>query len=157
MSKTFTIDLTQGQKAIVDERDWPRLRRHKWCATWDLDTRSFRARRSVRYEGKLYTIHMHREILGLSRGDGKQVDHWNHDSLDNRRRNLRVVTKRGNAENRRDQSIHGVGVRFRKDYTNRPYGAHAKINGQSRHIGAYATAREARAARKRFLKDVRLA
>ena len=42
---------------------------------------------------------MHRQILGLIHGDGKEVDHINKDRLDNRRANLRVVTRKENCAN----------------------------------------------------------
>jgi hypothetical protein len=43
---------------------------------------------------------MHRLILGLGPGD-PDVDHANHDKLDNRRRNLRLATKTQNQANTR--------------------------------------------------------
>jgi hypothetical protein len=45
------------------------------------------------------TIYMHREVLGLARGDGNEVDHENRRKLDNRRSNLRVVTHAENGDN----------------------------------------------------------
>lgn len=43
---------------------------------------------------------MHREILGLKAGDPRQCDHLNGDPLDNRRTNLRIVTRAQQAQNR---------------------------------------------------------
>ena len=37
------------------------------------------------------TIYLHREVLGLERGDGLEADHVNRDRLDNRRANLRAA------------------------------------------------------------------
>ncbi|OLC29926.1 MAG: hypothetical protein AUH28_16345 [Acidobacteria bacterium 13_1_40CM_56_16] len=38
-------------------------------------------------------LYLHRHILGLTKGDGKIGNHINRDPLDNRRENLRVVTR----------------------------------------------------------------
>ena len=44
---------------------------------------------------------MQRFILGLKKGDCKHVDHINHNTLDNRRSNIRIVTIMQNAMNRK--------------------------------------------------------
>jgi hypothetical protein len=43
--------------------------------------------------------YMHREILGLQKGDGTEVDHIDRNRLNNRRENLRVTDRAGNAQN----------------------------------------------------------
>lgn len=50
---------------------------------------------------KIGYFRMHREILGLSPGDGLEVDYINGDGLDNRRENLRNCTRRQNNRNAR--------------------------------------------------------
>ena len=52
----------------------------------------------VRSSWKL-THYLHREVLGLTPGDGLETDHRNGDRLDNRRSNLRVATRAQNAQN----------------------------------------------------------
>lgn len=42
---------------------------------------------------------MHREIMGLVKGDGQEVDHINRDRHDNRRENLRIGTRALNGQN----------------------------------------------------------
>jgi hypothetical protein len=62
------------------------------------------------------TIYLHREIMGLTYGDPLVVDHKNRQRLDNRRSNLRVVTKAVNAKNRSKRvgsSLH-KGVHWKK-------------------------------------------
>lgn len=51
--------------------------------------------------GQSRTIYLHRVITDAPAG--MEVDHINHDSLDNRRCNLRVVTHKQNLNNRIDQ------------------------------------------------------
>ncbi len=69
------IPLTQGQVALVDDADYEWLSRWKWCAMWCSSTDSFYAVRHIRLpNGKWTTLRMHRAILGLKRGDSRQVD-----------------------------------------------------------------------------------
>ncbi len=159
MQVTFTIPLTQGQVALVDERDFYRLRKHKWCAQWDAKIQSFYAVRSTdhpdggrRHDGRSRKTkeYMHRVVVNLKRGDRRQVDHENHETLDNRSHNLRIVTTRGNHENMRNQSGYGVGVSFCSDCKHRPFRSSVYVNGRTRY-GFFATVEEARAARKGFV------
>lgn len=45
------------------------------------------------------TISMHRVVMGVERGDSRTVDHRNHNTLDNRKSNLRVCTTLENNRN----------------------------------------------------------
>jgi hypothetical protein len=97
------IQLTQGQFAIVDDEDFDRLNQHKWYAAWRESTKSFYAVRNERQpDGRQLQIQMHRQILGLEKGDCRQGDHRESGlTLDNRRNNLRVATKLQNSRNRK--------------------------------------------------------
>jgi hypothetical protein len=153
---TFTIELTQNQKAFVDERDWYDLRKYNWHAQWNKSTNSFYARR-WNLAGKNRAIEpMHRRILGLQPGDGRQVDHLNHNTLDNRRENLVVVTNRRNSENRRDQSAYGPGIWKHDDCPLRPFQASVRIDRRRIQLGFHATAEDAIKAREDFLRRFRM-
>ena len=93
------ISLTQNQVALVDEADFEKLNKYKWYATFAKHTKSFYAQRSEKVSNKRISVFMHREILGLKKGDKLQGDHINHDTLDNRRKNLRIVTNSQNMAN----------------------------------------------------------
>jgi hypothetical protein len=148
------IPLTQGQVAKVDEADWEELSRHKWQALWAPNTQSFYAVRGVRVGDGGHKEIMSRRIMGLQREDRRQVDHRSHDTLDNRKSNLRITTPRGNQENRKNQSVHGPGV---DRLPSGLYRAHAWVGEQRRHIGVFAIPEEAQAARKAWLQERGLA
>ena len=78
-----TIELTQGQVALVDDRDYDELSRFKWYALRDHGGTFYAQRHAPRVDGKQRTILMHRVILDVQ--PGQDVDHANHDTLDNRR------------------------------------------------------------------------
>lgn len=96
------IKLTQNQFAIIDSDDFIRVTAFKWYANYHSSTKSFRAMRMVK-KGKSYTtILMSRFIFG-SKKNGF-VDHINHNTLDNRKSNLRLVTDSQNTRNRKKHS-----------------------------------------------------
>jgi hypothetical protein len=80
---------------------------------------------------------MHREILGLEHGDPTEVDHRNGDPLDNRRQNLRVVSR---AENAQNVPARGGTSPFRGVTWDKRKGrwmAQAKLGGRQRFIGYF--------------------
>lgn len=95
----MSIPLSQGLFALVDGWDYEWLNQWKWYAKKDGGTYY-----AVRQEGispNQQTIRMHRQILGLKHGDGKQVDHRSSYGLDNRKQNLRLCTNAQNAYNQK--------------------------------------------------------
>jgi hypothetical protein len=94
------IPLTQGQFAIVDAEDYEKLAGYKWCAV--KTRRIWYAERSAQLtvgKHRQYHISMHRQIMNKPKG--LFVDHINHNGLDNRKANLRIVTQKQNCWNQR--------------------------------------------------------
>ena len=115
------IHLTQGQFAIVDNADFDELVRYKWFAK--KIGRTFYAERNERIHGgvqRKQTVCMHRQVLGMPAG--KVVDHINHNGLDNRRANLRIVTRAQNSWHNR---------KYRGDFTSQYKGVSWE-NGRGR-------------------------
>ena len=70
-----------------------------WAASFNRATGRFRVQGLLRREGlKKITVFLHRFILDAP--PAVQVDHINHDELDNRRENIRLVTQSINLQNR---------------------------------------------------------
>lgn len=92
------INLTQGQVAIVDAIDFVSLSKFKWHALRQRDGSFCACRMSQRPNRQ--RIYMHREIMGVV---DRQffVDHKNHNTLDNRRINIRIATPAQNRHNSR--------------------------------------------------------
>jgi hypothetical protein len=93
-----TIPLTQRQVALVDAADYERLSQYRWCAQRSRGTRSFIAvRNSPAGSGKRSHVRMAREIMEAP--PGVQVDHKDHNTLNNQRGNLRLATPAQNQQN----------------------------------------------------------
>ena len=93
------IQLTQNRCAIVDDADYERLNKFKWYAHKNGNT-FYAIRKGTKDEsGKQEMIYMHRFLLGLNPNDPRQGDHRNHNGLDNRQGNLRIVSNRQNHQN----------------------------------------------------------
>jgi hypothetical protein len=127
-----TILLTQNKVALVDDMDFPELSKYKWF-TQKMGKYYYAARNE---DG--FTKSMHRQILGLGRGDGRQGDHINHNTLDNRRGNLRICTKQNNLTNQACQKNRVSifkGVSRRRG--SKRWESYIKVNGKKIHLGYY--------------------
>ena len=91
------IPLSRGLKALVDDEDYAQLSAGNWFASDG--KRGFYAMRSVCINSRYKSIPMHRLLVDIP--IGMQVDHINHNTLDNRKCNLRVCTIIQNQANSR--------------------------------------------------------
>ena len=97
------IQLTQGKHAIVDDIDYPKIKGFSWYLSREKNGLLY-AKAYVRGSKTYTSVRMHRLLLGLTSRDRRQVDHRNSNGLDNRRKNLRVVSNAQNSMNRRKQA-----------------------------------------------------
>lgn len=110
MCDSMVIMLSRNKIAIVDKDDYDKLSQYKWFY-YSNRYASYAARNLQRDNKTQYTQPMHREIMGLSEGDGLIVDHINMNGLDNRKINLRVVSCSLNNHHRRKQRNNTSGYR----------------------------------------------
>lgn len=115
-------------QTIIDTEDLPKVQYIKWrknCNGYVVNTpKNHKA------------IFMHRVILGKD----VMVDHINHNTLDNRKSNLRQITK---SQNQMNSNYKGV---YQNKNTNK-YISRIKLNGQTIHLGYYIEENEAYFAR----------
>ncbi len=120
-----TIPLTQGKVAMVDDEEFVRLSKSKWY--WD-------GHYVVR--GRNPTIRMHREILKPP--SGMNIDHRDHNGLNNQKSNLRFCTTAQNMANsikHRGCSSKYKGVCW--DKQGRRWIAYIMFNYQQIHLGCF--------------------
>ena len=132
------IVLTKARVAVVDDEDFSRLSITKWFAVDCAG--SFYARTHI---GGGKQEYMHRIVMNAPRG--MQVDHVNHDTLDNRKENLRLCTQSQNNANMRKPSgkwssrYKGVTWHSKR----RKWCAHGRVNGRYTHLGLFVTEEDA--------------
>ncbi len=142
------IPLSKGFFALVDDDDYEKLKGIKW---------SLISSRGMKYAKGWHNgrhVQMHRQILNLS--DPKvQVDHKNHDTLDNRKHNLRIATNAQNCANRKSKigsKSNFRGVYFRKDTGK--WTAEIHKEGQRVKLGSFAMEIDAAIAYNKKAKEI---
>ena len=134
-----------GKFAIVDDDDFVYLSQWKWVC---LDT-GYPARNIYAPKNKTRITPLHR-VLIRDVPKGLEVDHINRNKLDNRRENLRVVTRAVNMMNRNcyDCLWPRRGVSWHKG--NKLWRVQISINGKNTHIGYFKNIKDAEDA---FIKE----
>ena len=139
---TKQIPLTRGKFALVDDTDYQELSRFRWHARFTKG--KWYAGRAEPFAGGYRLVLMHRFIM--QSGKDEEVDHVDHDGLNNQRLNLRNADHARNLQNQQQQrrtaghQAKGVSPRFGK------WRAQIQVDGKKIHIGTFATHDEATAA-----------
>lgn len=113
-------------RAIIDAADLDLVAPYKW---------SVNGKYACHYRRNAPNLYMHRLIMGADAG--QQVDHINHNTLDNRRENLRLCTNAQNQMNTRPNA----GRRYKGVYKHAKGGWQAiiRINSRNAYLGLYQT------------------
>ena len=149
------IQLTKGYVALVDDEDYERLSQF----TWRVNTCK-RTNYAMRHQtegaipgktrkGKLtekpkrHAVMMHRSILG-DIPNGMDVDHIDHNGLNNQKENLRICSRHGNTRNMRKsinkKSSPYKGVSWNKQKNK--YTAQILVNGKIQYLGPFIDPKE---------------
>jgi hypothetical protein len=148
---TKIILLSNGLPTLVDDDVFAWARHSKWSGGYGLG--SAYAKRSVWVAGRLTNEYLHRLILPPPKGI--EVDHINGDPLDNRRSNLRHVTRSQNEQNKRRARVDStVGVRGVMTTRQGTYRARAQVNGVRYSVGPFLSLVEAAEAASALRKRV---
>jgi len=128
------------KKVLIDDEDLEKIKEHIWHLQYAKTIKGFYVNRhSKSIKGKRSCISLHRYIVDAQRGE--VVDHINHNTLDNRKENLRKCTHSQNSGNRNKMtqkcSSHYKGVTYNLK-TNK-YIATIQPNNTSVHLGYFET------------------
>lgn len=146
------IKLSRSRYSVIVDAD-----KYEWLNQWKWGItkigKVYYALRTTRNENNIRAL-MHRFVLGLKKGQKQEVDHINHNGLDNRLANLRICTHRQNLQNslpRKNTSSKYKGVCWHK----RPqkWVVNIKCGHKLLHLGYYDTEIEAAKAYDRAAKE----
>lgn len=128
--KIFRIPLSQNKYAIIDKEDFDKIKNMSWY----YDSKGYARNRNG--------IMMHRIVMQCP--DKIEVDHKNHNTLDNRKENLRICTRSQNQANKQLTATNTSGfkgVSFNKKKNK--FSASIRCNGKQFHLGYFSNSEEA--------------
>jgi hypothetical protein len=132
------IPLTQGEFAQVDDENYDEIMEYKWCVYKGKST-YYAAGHTLRVKGKVKTLYMHRIIMKTP--DNLQVDHIDHNGLNNQKSNMRNCTRQQNNCNKKSL---GKSKYLGVDYVKGGYiRAQINIDGKRTHLGLFSTEEDA--------------
>lgn len=142
--KSFIIKQKDGTEHVVmvDDTDYDEVMKYKWYVYKSKETYYVRGRQAKKQ------VHLHRYLLGLT-NPKIQIDHRDHNGLNNQRDNLRIATNQQNQFNRqKTKLIKGMtptslykGVSWKKSH--KKWYAQIQTNGKTKHIGLFTDEYEA--------------
>ena len=142
-----TLSLSAGYVAIIDDEDFDRASQLNWYLDRTKSPNRIYVRNIKQINNKVYKIRLHQFILGRQ-PRGIDIDHANGNGLDNRKCNLRLVTRSQNNLNRHKKRSDAVaskiiGVSYHKKINR--WISEIRINKERRYLGCFKTELEAAA------------
>lgn len=133
-------------KAIIDLEDVEKCKKYTWRI--GCYKNRIRLETSITKNNKNVHLRLHRYIINIS--ESKQiVDHINGNTLDNRKRNLRITDKKGNGMNKGLNSNNSSGIKGVYWCNSREkWVASIKVNGKREFLGYFNDKEEARVHRR---------
>lgn len=124
----------KGHRLKIDAEDLPIYNKFKWQIKTDSKHTSYLQMKGYhKHLDRITTVKFHRLILDCP--EGMEVDHINHDGLDNRRENLRICTRQQNSFNTKpivNRTSKYKGVWWRKERLRWVAGIYLPITEENR-------------------------
>lgn len=164
------IPLSRGKRVKVSIEDYDELSKYKWYwKACSANPQVGYAARNVTIPGEYYINPktgkkqskqkielMHRRILNVLEVKNRsiQCDHINHDTLDNRRENLRITTAVGNLNNHRKTKRNTSGFRGVSQSPSGKWVAFVQVNRENIRVGTFDTPQKAKREYNRVRKQL---
>lgn len=147
------LPLTQGLYSIVGETDYDWLMKWSWYALKCKGGVYYACRHCLRDENiSRHQIFMHQQIMNAG---VMEVDHINHNGLDNRHSNLRRCTQSQNMGNTRVRKSTRTGFKgVSPQYLSTTFTAMIRKGGKQIYLGSFKTAEDAARAYDRAAVEV---
>jgi len=139
--------------ALIDNEDYKYLNQWRWHVQKQRTGNYYAARIILNKIGKTQSLRMHTVIMNPSKG--KEVDHIDHNGLNNQKSNLRNCTRAGNTRNRSSRSASGyMGVYTLKNKRSKTdiIVAKVQVNNKQIYLGCFKTLEKAAIARDKASK-----
>ena len=135
------VTLTKGYKAVIDVEDVPSVEAYNWRVQTK-GNNAYAVRSEPIGGGKQTTVRMHRQITDAS--PETQVDHIDHNGLNNKRQNLRLcegIHNTWNARRRCNNTSGYKGVSWSGAMSK--WRARINVKGEEHRLGYFDTPQEA--------------
>jgi hypothetical protein len=143
------VPLSKGQISLIDDEDAERVMQWKWCACWNPTTRSYVGMRNL---GNRKMAYLHRFIMEAT--PEQEVDHKDHDTLNNQKYNLRCCLPYQNKANGRLPRSNTSGYKGIVLLESGRWSARVKYRGKTHYAGTYVTKEEAARAYNEKAKEL---
>lgn len=141
------ISISKGFKAIIDDEDYFKIVQYNWHYSNGYARRGLSWSRNSGLKRQYKP--MQNEILECP--IGLEIDHINHNRLDNRKSNLRIATRSQNIINRKSYNITR---NIRKESKYEAYYCYLTVNKKTITIGSFKTPHQASLAYDLWAKDI---
>lgn len=123
-------------QVLVDKEDIPKIKLYTWHAKYQSDINNYYVETNQKVDGGKFMLMLHRYLMNVT-DNSLTVDHINHNTLDNRKVNLRVCSQKENNLNqlelRRNNKTGYRNISYQKRYGQ--YIVTLMIDGKNKTIG----------------------